>query len=101
MPRTNHPSPVGTSPCSVCSSFDSGIMKPKPAANAAHVRRLEPKHGGGELCTIPARRGCDTGPKLADVRPPAFLHCCVELLDSPPGRSALGERDLEVSNSPL
>src|SRR5437762_402319 len=32
MPRTNHPSPFGTSPCSVFSSFDSGTMHQKLVA---------------------------------------------------------------------
>src|SRR5437879_5817458 len=100
MPRTNQPSPFGTSPCSVCSSFDSGTMSAKPAVTAAYLRS-EPKHVGGELCAMPAWRGCDTGPKLADVRPPGFLHCRVEARDGAPGRPALGELDLEVPNSPL
>src|SRR6267142_4283212 len=35
MLRTNHPSPFGTSPCSVFSSFDSGTTNSKTAVTVA------------------------------------------------------------------
>src|SRR6266446_6289173 len=63
MPRTNHPSPCGTSPCSVFSNLDSGTMNANPAIAAVWWRNTSARRLGfaraTELHVVLACRGVE------------------------------------------